>query len=305
MSPVATSSKPRVFCLYAIDPAVEAQAGQYFDLTCFPDPAVKQWKTQAEGIMVRGETITPEDVNEIGGQLKFLSKHGVGLDRIATDELKARGIVVMNTPGVNVSEPVDIADDQASAVAELALTLALCVARNVPQIDRRIRNGEIVPKVEGASGLQLSSSTLGLIGGGNIGYQLGKMFYGAFNSKVTIYDPHLPPTVLAKWTNLLPSTHLTIVHNLEDLLKSADVVSIHVPLLDSTRDLIGEKELRSMKSSAVLINTARGGIVNEPALLQALEEGWILGAGIDAYSVEPPTLDDFKGLISHPRVVST
>ncbi len=103
MSPVATISKPRVFCLYAIDPAVHAWASQRFELTCFPDPAVKNWKAEAEGIMVRSETIGQGDVGEIGSQLRFVSKHGVGLDRIAVKELKEKGIVVMNTPGVNVS----------------------------------------------------------------------------------------------------------------------------------------------------------------------------------------------------------
>jgi phosphoglycerate dehydrogenase-like enzyme len=146
---------------------------------------------------------------------------------------------------------------------------------------------------------------LGLVGGGNIGYQLGKMFSGAFGSKVIIYDPHLLPHVEKKWNDLLPSTHFRRVDSLEELLKAADVVSIHVPLLESTTDLIDEQQLRCMKPSSVLINTARGGIVNERALLRALSEGWILGAGIDAYAIEPPTLQDYSGLIGHPRVVST
>lgn len=195
---------------------------------------------------------------------------------------------------------------KASAVAELALTLALSVARNVPQIDRRIRAGEIVTKKEaGESGLQLTGRTLGLIGGGNIGFVLGKMFHGAFGSRIIVYDPHLSASTENAWKDAIPCDKFTRVSTLGELLEQSDVVSVHVPLLDSTRDMIGEKELRRMKASAILINTARGGIVNEDALAVALDQGVILGAGLDAHSIEPPHLQNFERLIKHPRVVTT
>ncbi|WVW86491.1 hypothetical protein I302_108539 [Kwoniella bestiolae CBS 10118] len=295
MSPSAVPHKPRVFCLYPIDDSVREYAEQHFDFTCEPDPKVKSWREEAEAVMVRSNTITPSDVKVLGPAFKFVGKHGVGVDAIAVKELKERGITVMNTPGVN-----------ASAVAELALTMSLCLARDVAQIDRRIRSGETVTKAEGGlTGFQLTGKTLGLVGGGNIGYQLGKMFHGAFGAKVVVYDPHLHPSMVQKWSDLLSSSHFTRVGTLGKMLEVSDVVSIHVPLLESTRNLIGEDELRKMKKSALLINTARGGIVNEEALLRALEEGWITGAGIDAFSIEPPTSKDFGRLISHPRVLST
>ncbi|KAI9637763.1 uncharacterized protein MKK02DRAFT_23280 [Dioszegia hungarica] len=285
--------RPHVFSLYPLDEETIALAERSFRITCPGDEGHELWYTKADGIMVRSQRVTPEDVAKIGPQLKFLGKHGVGVDAIDVKGLSAKGVVVTNTPGVN-----------ATAVAELALTLALAVARNVPFIDREIRAGKTITKQAGGEGgMQLTGRTLGLIGGGNIGFTLGKMFHGAFGAKIIVYDPHLSPAMESAWTAAIPSYRR--VTSLDDLLPASDVVSVHVPLFDSTRDMIGARELRLMKRSAVLINTARGGIVNEEALAQALDEGVILGAGLDAFSTEPPTLAQFSSLINHPRVVST
>jgi D-3-phosphoglycerate dehydrogenase len=183
----------------------------------------------------------------------------------------------------------------------------MTVARNIACIDRRIRAGETVPKSEGVSGLQLSGRTLGLIGGGNIAQQVGRMFYGAFQGSIIVYDPYLSPSARDSWINMIPQDKITIVDkdNLDGLLSVSDVVSIHVPLLESTRDLLAARELALMKPTAILINSARGGIINEEDLADALDQGLILGAGIDAYEIEPPTLQSAARLIKHPRVVST
>lgn len=301
--------RPRVFSLYDLDEETRAYASSLFDLTCPGDEGWDKWYTEAEGIMVRSQKLPPSEVAKIGPRLKFVSKHGVGYDSIDVKGLQARGVVVTNTPGVNVScflKDCRVDPYQASAVAELALTLALTVARNVSFIDREIRAGKTITKAEGGtSGHQLTGRTLGLVGGGNIGYALGKMFYGAFGARVVVYDPYLSPTQQALWEESLPPNKFRRVSQLDDMLREADVVSLHVPLLDATRDLISVRELGMMKKTAILINTARGGIVNEEALLQALVDGSIMGAGLDAFSIEPPTLHDFPGLISHPRVVTT
>ncbi|WVR09350.1 hypothetical protein IAU60_006416 [Kwoniella sp. DSM 27419] len=295
MSPSAVPHKPRVFCLYPVDESVKEYAEQHFDFTTCDDPRIDTWREEGEAVMARSNLITPADVKRMGPAFKYVGKHGVGVDSIAVKELEERGIKTMNTPGVN-----------AGAVAELALTLSLCLARNVAAIDRRIRSGETVTKADGGStGFQLSGKTLGLVGGGNIGFELGKMFHGAFGAKIVVYDPHLHPTMVQKWSDLLSSSHFSRVDTLDEMLQVSDVVSIHVPLLDSTRDLIHEAQLRKMKPTALLINTARGGIVNEAALLKALNEGWITGAGIDAWATEPPSTKDNGELIAHPRVLST
>jgi phosphoglycerate dehydrogenase-like enzyme len=184
--------------------------------------------------------------------------------------------------------------------------LALAVARNVPFIDREIRAGRTITKsAGGAGGMQLSGKTLGLIGGGNIGSTVGRMFYGAFGAKIILYDPYLSPEKEALWASSIPSSNLQRVDSLDQLLPFSDVVSVHVPLLPSTRDMLRELELKSMKRSAVLVNTARGGIVNEEALVTALNEGWIVGAGVDAHIIEPPVMANYSALISHPRVITT
>lgn len=195
---------------------------------------------------------------------------------------------------------------QAGAVAELALALMMTLARNIPAIDRRVRAGHTVDKAaEGAIGIQLTGRTLGIVGGGNIGYTLAKMFHGAFGGKIYLFDPHLSPASAQKWADLLPTSHFQKVEQVDDMLPHIDVLSLHVPLLDSTRDLIGEKQLRAMKNSAILVNTARGGVVDEEALTKALDEGWIAAAGIDAYAIEPPTLAAYPKLVTHDRVLST
>jgi D-3-phosphoglycerate dehydrogenase len=182
----------------------------------------------------------------------------------------------------------------------------MSVARQIPLIDRRIRAGETVTKADGgALGIQLAGRTLGLVGGGNIGFHLGKMFNGAFDSPIIIYDPFLSPAMADKWADLIPAHRLTVVDSLEEMLQHSDIVSLHIPLNDQTRGLIGKKELDMMKPSAILINTARGGIVDEDAIIEALDRGHLQGVGLDAFTVEPPTLDSLGKLVSHPRVIST
>lgn len=182
----------------------------------------------------------------------------------------------------------------------------MSVARQIPLIDRRIRAGEIVTKAEaGALGIQLVGRTLGLVGGGNIGFRLGKMFHGAFNGKIVIYDPYLTHSMAEVWAEAIPPSHLHRATTLGEMLEASDVISLHVPLLPSTENLISYSELKIMKPNAILVNTARGGIVNEEDLFRALEEGLIMGAGLDAFVYEPPTLSSYPKLVTHPRVIST
>jgi len=186
------------------------------------------------------------------------------------------------------------------------MTLMMALARNVAAIDRRIRNGETVStSKEGAIGMQLTGRSFGIVGGGNIGLYLAKMLRGAFDASIWLYDPVLSTENAQRWADLVPSTHFHRVETVREMLPHIDVLSLHVPLLASTRDLIGSEELRIMQEHALLINTARGGVVNEAALSEALEKGWIAGAGIDAYEKEPFSAADYPSLIGHDRVIST
>lgn len=146
---------------------------------------------------------------------------------------------------------------------------------------------------------------LTLSGGGNIGLCLGRMYSLAFQSPVIVYDPYISEAGRASWTNALPEGRVTFAETLGELLIEAEVVSIHVPLTASTKDLIAAPQLRQMKSSAILINSARGGIVHEDDLAEALETGVIFGAGLDAFVDEPPAKDKYERFCKIPNLVMT
>lgn len=195
-------------------------------------------------------------------------------------------LTIPSTPGVN-----------SQAVAELVLALSLSVAREIGSISHRQCSGQKVPK-ETCSGLLLNKKTLGLIGMGNIGKTAAKIFRGAFDAQIVAYDPFLPADA---WEDV-PHVRAATV---KEVLKEADVLSVHVPLTAGTRDLIAYEEMKGMKRNAIVINTARGGIINEEDLARALSEGLIWGAGLDCHEQEPPTKERYEKLWSHPRVVST
>jgi lactate dehydrogenase-like 2-hydroxyacid dehydrogenase len=191
----------------------------------------------------------------------------VGYENVDVEAATRRGIMVCNTGGVN-----------AEAVAELAWGLILCLARQIPGGDSLMRNGGW-GRFHGEKHVTLWGKTLGIIGFGAIGQRVALKGRLAFNMRVIAHDPYIVPEVVdALGGKMVP---------LEELLRESDVVSIHVPLMESTRHLIGEKELGTMKKTAFLVNTARGAIVDEKALVQALVENKISGAGLDVFENEP------------------
>lgn len=171
------------------------------------------------------------------------------------------------------------------------------MAREIPSIAVRQSRGQTVPK-ETCSGLLLRGKTLGLIGMGNIGKTAAKMFHGGFDAKIVAYDPFLPADAWADVPHVRAST-------VKEVLEQADVLSVHVPLTKETRNLVGYEEMKGMKRNAIVINAARGGIINEEDLARALSDGLIWGAGLDCHEQEPPTQEKYAKLWAHPRVVST
>ncbi len=192
--------------------------------------------------------------------LKVVSKYGVGLDSIDVDELTKKGVVLAWTPGTN-----------ADAVAELTLLHMLATRRRVPEGLARIRERNWAP----LSGRLLAGATVGLVGVGHVGRALVGLLE-PFRCDLLGYD--LAP-IDAPGVSQVP---------LAELLACADVVSIHVPLTTATRHMMGSSELALMKPGAVLVNTARGGVVDEAALLKALDEGRLFAAGLDVLETEPP-----------------
>ncbi|UCE92319.1 MAG: phosphoglycerate dehydrogenase [Methanobacteriota archaeon] len=230
-------------------------------------------------LIVRSATKATRKVIE-ASTLKVIGRAGIGVDNIDVDAATERGILVMNAPSGNVV-----------STAELTIGLIFAVARRIAEADASLRRGEW--KRKELKGVQVSGKTLGIIGLGRVGAEVAKRA-AALGMTAIAFDPLVSPEVGVK-------LHVRLV-GLDRLLRESDFVSIHAPLTPQTKDLIGRVELSKMKKSAVLINCARGGVVNEDSLHDALSERTIAGAALDVYSKEPPKESP---LLKLPNIVLT
>jgi len=246
------------------------------------DAALAEALQAADGAIVRSGTRITAELLEHPGKLKAIARAGVGVDNIDVPAATRRGIVVMNTPGGNTV-----------SAAEHTVALMLSLARHVPAADATMKAG----KWERGKfvGSQLAGKTLGVIGLGRIGREVARRAAG-LDMKVIGYDPFLSPDRAAQ-------LGIEAVPSLQQLLPRCDFITVHVPLTDETKALIGEKELKSLKASCRLLNVARGGIIDEEALAAALKEGTVAGAALDVFSSEPPPAD--FPLFKAPNVVLT
>ncbi|MGB4302063.1 MAG: glyoxylate reductase [Acetomicrobium sp.] len=240
-------------------------------------------------VCLLADKIDGEVMDAAGSQLRVVANYAVGYDNIDVDAATKRGIMVTNTPGVLTD-----------TTADLAWALLLATARRIVEGDKFLRQGKFKGwKPMLLLGTDVHHATLGIIGFGNIGRAVARRAMG-FDMKIIYYSAHKAPVELERKLNVE-------YRPLDDLLKEADFVSIHVPLTKETRHLIGERELRMMKKEAYLINTARGPIVDEKALAKALKEGWIRGAGLDVFEREPevePELLELDNVVLLPHLGS-
>lgn len=262
------------------------QSSPSINLVYKDDPKVKDWQSEADGLMVRSDTRIAAADLKAAKKLKVVVKQGVGVDNVDTEAAKQHGIAVCNTPALN-----------SETVAELTLSLALSSARRVNELDRRIRSGEKVVRST-ALGQSLFKKAIGIVGMGNIGRIVAEKWIAAMQGNVITYDPIASESA---WKDLPHSR----ASSLEELLSEADVITLHVPLTKGTAGMIGEKQFASMKKSAILVNAARGGVVDEKALLDALTKEKIWGAALDAMEVEPPTLEAYKDLLRCGNLIMT
>jgi len=230
-----------------------------------------------EAIVVRSATKVRKPALDMAKGLRLIVRAGVGLDNVDADHAKAKGIEVLNTPKAS-----------SDSVAELALAHMFALARSVPQATQSIRDGKWDKKA--FVGIELSGKTLGVVGIGRIGQALARRAL-ALGMKVVAQD---------KFVTNSPLPDVPMV-SLPDLLKRSDFVSLHVPP-DPAGPVIGAREIAQMKDGAYLVNCARGEIVDEGALLAALDSGKLAGAGLDVFAVEPPTN---ATLVRHPKVTLT
>lgn len=227
--------------------------------------------TDANVLIVGTERVSRR-VMESLKDLKIVVVHGVGVDNIDLKEATERKIFVANAPGTNTE-----------AVADLAFTLLLGVARKVVKAYQMVSAnhwGNVI-------GHELYGKTLGLIGFGNIGKAIAKRAKG-FDLKVLVYDPYIDAQQIEVFSAEAAS--------LEDVLTKSDFISLHTPLNDKTRKMIGKEQLALMKRTAILVNTARGGLIDTQALLESLRNKAIAGAGLDVFDPEPPDGELFNGL---------
>jgi len=227
----------------------------------------------ADGLLSGLFVAVDEELLDAAPNLKVVSNYAVGYDNINVPAATKRGVLVTNTPDVLTA-----------ATADIAFSLILASARRLMEANAFLRSGEW--KVWGPElmvGKEVTGSTLGLIGFGKIGQAVAKRARG-FDMEILYYSSTRRPEAEKE----LGATYLP----LEELLKKSDFVSLHCSLNEHTRNIIGEKELRTMKDSAILINTARGAVVDQVALFKACSEKWIWGAGLDVFVKEPVPLDE-------------
>ena len=232
-------------------------------------------------VVVRGRTKLSRELIEKADKCKIIARVGVGLDNIDQEAAKEKNIRVINA-----------VEGATTAVAELVIGLMLSMAREITRADREIRNGNWIKKE--LAGSELKGKYLGIIGLGNIGKRLGRLTR-ALNMNIIGYDVVPIDEEFSKEVGLLKA-------DLDTLLSSADYVSLHVPLLDSTHHMINAEKLKLMKNTARIINTSRGGVIDEEALYNSLKEGNIAGAALDVFEVEPATGNKLTTL---PNFVAT
>ena len=233
-----------------------------------------------DGLMVRSRTKATAEVINAGaqGSLKVIGRAGIGVDNIDLPTASKHKITVVNAP-----------TGTTDSVAELAMGMMLAASRSIPQADHSMKQGLWEKKA--FKGVELNGKTLGIIGIGRIGTELGKRAL-AFNMKVVAYDKYIQKSPAAKIT-MVP---------FDQLLKESDYISLHIPFVKEEGATIKEHDFEKMKDGVIIVNCARGGVVEEQALLKYLNSGKVRAAALDVYAAEPPT---FKELVNNPKVICT
>jgi len=236
-----------------------------------------------DAIITRSGTTVDKDLLDAGKKLRLIARAGVGIDNVDVEYASSRGVIVVNAPFGNTN-----------SAAEHAMALLLSFCRNVTRANGSLKSGEW--KRAPFTGYELKGKTAGVIGLGKVGGRVATRLK-AFECEVLACDPY----IAAKRAHDLG---VKLVSH-DEIYRNCDIITVHTPLNEETRNMIGERELSMMKNGVIIVNAARGGIIEEEALLKYLESGKITGAAIDVFSVEPPKSDVLQKLIAHERVVVT
>ena len=236
-----------------------------------------------DAIITRSGTQVDAELLSHATNLKMVARAGVGIDNVDVVAASERGIIVVNAPFGNTN-----------SAAEHSMAILLSMCRNVPDANASLKSGQW--QRAPFTGYELKHKTMGIIGLGKVGGRVASRSR-AFEMDVVVYDPYISEKRAADFGTRLVS--------LDELVSMADVISVHTPLNDETRDLITGEHFSAMKEGVLIVNCARGGIINESAMLAALESGKVAGAAFDVWSEEPPKSDVLKKMIEHPRMVVT
>ena len=241
---------------------------------------IKQKVSDVEGIVLRTNIKITREIIESAPKLKIISRTGAGIDNIDIAAATEKGILVCNAPGVN-----------SVSVAEHALAMMMALAKNLKITDKCVHEGNWKVRYS-SKGVDLDGKTLGLVGLGNIGAILAKKCRLAFNMKIMAYDPYVEE-----------AEGIELHSNLEKIFSQSDFISIHVPHTKETHHMVDSRLLNSMKPDSYLVNTSRGSVVDENALVEALKNNLIAGAGIDVFEKEPP--ENSNPLFQFVNVITT
>ncbi|MFA6328581.1 MAG: hydroxyacid dehydrogenase [Candidatus Micrarchaeia archaeon] len=244
----------------AMEPDVVAAISKLGETSVSPAD-LKGALSGADALIVRSATKVTEELLTHAPNLKLVARAGVGLDNVDQEACKKRGVKVVNTPGASTN-----------SVAELALAMMFAICRRLPKADASMKSKQWLKKE--LTGTEIMDKTLGIVGLGRIGASLA-IKAQALGMRVVYFDPHNKASTLGRKVSL------------DELFANSDYISLHVPLTPETKGMIGEANIAKMKRTAVIVNTARGGLIDEDALYNALKEGRIGGAALDVYPQEP------------------
>jgi lactate dehydrogenase-like 2-hydroxyacid dehydrogenase len=259
-----------------------------------PDVLIEKARGKHAIVSQLVDKFTRDAIAQLDASVRVISNVAVGYDNIDVAAATARGILATNTPGVLTD-----------TTADFAFALMMAAARRMTEADRFIRSGQWTRwSIDMLAGHDIHHRTLGILGMGRIGQAVARRGIG-FSMRVLYHDPYQGAGLLPPQEELELNAQLATK---ERVLRESDFISLHVPLSDATRHLIGEHELRMMKPTAILVNTSRGPVVDEAALARALRENWIAAAGIDVFEREPevlPALFECQNAVLAPHIASS
>ncbi len=262
---------------------LEKRSLAYDERTGLSEDELKDCIGDYEAIVIRSGTKLKREIIEKADRLKVIGRAGVGVDNVDIEAATQKGIVVMNTPGGNTI-----------STAQHTFTMLLALSRNIPQAVGSVKGGEW--KKSKFAGVEVTGKTLGIIGIGRIGTYVAK-YAQAFQMKVIGYDPYMS-------VERAEQLNIELV-DLDELFRRSDYITVHTPLTDETKGIVGKSAFEKMKKGVRILNCARGGIVDEHALIEAIESGKVAGAALDVFAVEPPVnnrLLEFDNVIATPHL---